>query len=228
VQIDNIPEAEAVFFVWLNQYSGVQIKTPTKTMVIDPVDVKPKDFPEIDAVLITHEHYDHLDPPLVAAIQAASNCQVIADAASAKKLQNTIPTNKLQQAQPGAEIKIGDVTIKAQKSQHPAKSPVTYIITSEDNLKIYHTSDSHPFPELAVMAQKEQFDLVFCTVGIAPNATPQTGFEIAWLTKPPLVVPYHGSAQNQIKFAELIKRDLKKTQCLIPQQNKIYQLSKTK
>jgi len=228
VQIENIPEAEAVFFVWLNQYSGIQIKTPTKSLVIDPVDVKPKDFPEIDAMLITHEHYDHLDPPLVAAIQAASNCQVIADAASAKKLQNTIPPNKLQQSQPGTEIKIGDVTIKAQKSQHPAKAPVTYIITSEDNLKIYHTSDSHPFPELAVMAQKEQFDLVFCTVGIAPNATPQTGFEIAWLTKPPLVVPYHGSAQNQTKFAELIKRDLKKTQCLIPQQNKIYQLSKTK
>jgi len=228
VQIENIPEAEAVFFVWLNQYSGIQIKTPTKSLVIDPVDVKPKDFPEIDAILITHEHYDHLDPPLVAAIQAASNCQVIADAASAKKLQNTIPPNKLQQSQPGTEIKIGDVTIKAQKSQHPAKAPVTYIITSEDNLKIYHTSDSHPFPELAVMAQKEQFDLVFCTVGIAPNATPQTGFEIAWLTKPPLVVPYHGSAQNQTKFAELIKRDLKKTQCLIPQQNKIYQLSKTK
>jgi len=83
VQIDNIPEAEAVFFVWLNQYSGVQIKTPTKTLVIDPVDVKSKDFPEIDAVLITHEHYDHLDPPLVAAIQAVSNCQVIAAPVSA-------------------------------------------------------------------------------------------------------------------------------------------------
>ncbi len=222
------PELNTLYFTWINQYSGALIKTPTKTLLIDPVDVKPKDYPQIDALLITHEHYDHLDPSLVAAIQATSDCPVIADAASAKKLQNTLPPNKIQQAQPGYETKIGGVTIKAQKSQHPAKAPVTYIVTSEDNLKIYHTSDSHPFPELALMAQREQFDMVFCTVGIAPNATPQTGFEIAWLTKPPLVVPYHGSKQNQTKFAELIKRDLKKTQCLIPEKNKIYQIAKTK
>lgn len=215
--------------MWINYYSGLLVKTPTKTLLIDPIDVKPKDYPEIDAILITHEHYDHFDPTLVAGIQAASDCPVIADATSAKKLQNTIPPNKIQQSQPGSEIKIGSVTIKAQKSQHPAaKTPITYIITSEDNLKIYHTSDSHPFPELALMAQREQFDVVFCTVGIAPNASPQTGFEIAWLTKPPLAVPYHGSIQNQKRFAELIKRDLKKTQCLIPEKNKIYQIAKTK
>jgi hypothetical protein len=27
--------------VWFNQYSGILLKTPTKTFAIDPVDVKP-------------------------------------------------------------------------------------------------------------------------------------------------------------------------------------------
>jgi L-ascorbate metabolism protein UlaG (beta-lactamase superfamily) len=104
---------------------------------------------------------------------------------------------------------------------------VTYIVTSEDNLKIYHTADTLPFPELALMGQKEKFDTVFCTVGIAPNATPQTGFEIAWLTKPPLAIPYHtADLQSQEEFAEIIKKELPRTSCLIPEQNKIYQLLK--
>ncbi len=215
--------------MWFNQYSGVTIKTPTKTLVIDPVDVKAKDFPEVDAVLITHEHYDHLEVPLVAAIQNQTGCKVIADAASAKKLKDALPPGKLQIAKPGFETKIGAVTIKTEKSNHPAASPVTYIITSEDGLKTFHTSDSHPFPELALMAQKEKFDLVFCTVGIAPSASAQSGFEIAWLTKPHLAVPYHaGSTKNQAQFAQMLQKKLKKTQCLIPQQNKIYQITKQK
>ena len=227
MSIQKAPEANTLFFVWFNQYSGILLKTPSKTLVIDPVDIKPKSLTDVDAILITHEHYDHLDPPLITAIQKNTGCCVIADPASAKKLQITIPNDKLHEVKPGMEIKVGEVNVKAEKSTHPAKAPNTYIVTSEDGVKVYHTSDSAPFPELASIAEKEQFDLVFCTVGIAPRATPESGYEIAWLTKPPLAVPYHaGSVENQNRFAELIKKNLPKTTCLIPQQNKIYQVSK--
>ena len=225
--IENTPEKNAILFVWFNHYAGVLIKTPSKTIIVDPVDIRARSFPDVDAILITHEHYDHLDPQLIEEIQQTTNCSVIADSASAKKLQYVVPKEKLQEARPGMETKIGAVTVKAEKCNHPAQAPVTYIVTSEDNLKIYHTADTLPFPELALMGQKEKFDTVFCTVGIAPNATPQTGFEIAWLTKPPLAIPYHtADLQSQEEFAEIIKKELPRTSCLIPEQNKIYQLSK--
>jgi L-ascorbate metabolism protein UlaG (beta-lactamase superfamily) len=227
LSIQKTPEADTIYFVWLNQYSGLLIKTPTKTLIIDPTEVKAKDLPNLDAILITHEHYDHLDQPLIAVLQAQNNCPVIADAASTKKLQLTIPHDKLHPIKVGQQTKIGQVTLKAEKCNHNAQAPVTYIITSEDGVKLYHTADSLPFPELALMAQREQFDVVFCTVGIAPHATPQTGFEIARLTKPPLVVPYHtATTQSQTQFAQLLKAKLPKTACLIPQQNRIYQVSK--
>ena len=228
MSIQKTPEPNTIFFTWFNQYSGILLKTPSKTIVIDPVDIKVKNLTTVDAILITHEHYDHLDLQLVTAIQKATGCIVIADPASTKKLLNTlIPLDKLQEITVGAETKIGAVTIKAQQSNHNAQSPNTYIITSEDNLKVYHTADSLPFPELGLMGQEEQFDIVFCTVGGAPGASPQSGFEIAWLTKPALAVPYHtATVESQKEFAELIKKDLRKTACLIPQQNKIYQVSK--
>jgi L-ascorbate metabolism protein UlaG (beta-lactamase superfamily) len=229
MSIQKIPEKNTVFFVWLNQYSGIMLKTPSKTLAIDPVDVKPKSLQGLDAILITHEHYDHLDPRLIIEIQKATDCLIIADVASAKKLQYAIPVEKLKEIKPGAETKIGEVSIKAEKCNHNAQAPVTYIITSEDELKVYHTADSLPFPELATMGQKEKFDVVFCTVGIAPGASPQSGFEIARLTKPQVAVPYHtGSTASQTEFAELLKKELPRTACLIPQQNKIYQISKRK
>ena len=229
MSIQKVPEENTVFFAWLNQYAGVLLKTPSKTLAIDPVDVKPKSLQGVDAILITHEHYDHLDPRLITEIQKATNCIVIADSASTKKLQFTLPADKLQEAKPGAEFKIGDVSVKAEKCNHNAQAPVTYIVTSEDEVKVYHTADSLPFPELAVMGQKEKFDVVFCTVGIAPGSTPQTGFEIARLTKPQVAVPYHtASTASQTEFAQLLKNELPRTACLIPEQNKIYQVSKRK
>lgn len=227
MSIQKTPEKNSIFFMWLNNYAGILLKTPTKTFAIDPVDVKAKNLHNVDAILITHEHYDHLDPPLVADIQKATGCTVIADAASTKKLKLALPNDKLIEIKLGMEIKVGEVSVKAEKSNHPAQAPVTYIITSEDNVKVYHTADSLPFPELAKMSQKENFDLVFCTVGIAPGASPQSGFEIAWLTKPQIAVPYHtATVASQKEFEELLKKELPRTACLIPQQNKIYQVSK--
>ena len=227
MSIQNTPEPNTIFFTWFNQYSGILLKTPSKTIVIDPVDIKVKNFPVVDVILITHEHYDHLDSSLVNSIQKATGCCVIADPTSTKKLQIALPNDVLHEIKPGMETKIGSVTIKAEKSNHNAQTPNTYIITSEDRVKVYHTSDSLPFPELGLMGQKEQFDIVFCTVGAAPGATPQTGFEIAWLTKPGLAVPYHsGNVGNQNRFADLVKKDLRRSACLIPEQGKIYQVSK--
>jgi L-ascorbate metabolism protein UlaG (beta-lactamase superfamily) len=227
--IEKKPEKNAILFVWFNHYSGILIKTPSKTLVVDPVDIRSRSFPNVDAVLITHEHYDHLDPRLIAEIQKASDCTIIADPVSTQRLRHVIPPMKLQQIRPTEEIKVGEVSVKAEKCNHPASNPVTFIITSEDDVKVFHTADSLPFPELLALGEKEKFDVVFCTVGIAPGASPEKGFEIAKLTKPQLAVPYHtNSAAYQQRFAEILKKEMPRTACLIPELNKIYEVSKRK
>jgi L-ascorbate metabolism protein UlaG (beta-lactamase superfamily) len=227
--VEKTPEKNAILFVWFNHYAGVLIKTPSKTLVVDPVDIRARSFPNADAVLITHEHYDHLDPRLITEIQKTTGCTIIADPASTQRLKHAIPPQKLQQIRPSEEIKVGEVSVKAEKCNHPAVAPVTYIITSEDGVKVFHTADSLPYPELAAIGEKEKFDVVFCTVGIASGTSPETGFEIARLTKPQVAVPYHtNSTAYQQHFAEILKEKLPRTACLIPELNKIYQVSKRK
>lgn len=225
--IMTVPERNKVMFVWFNKYAGVTVRTPSKTIVIDPVDVKPKIFTDVNAILITHEHYDHFDPHIISEIHKLSDCLIVADSTSARRLRSMIKSEKLVEAQVGLEIKIDDVAIRAEKCNHPpALSPVTYIITSEDGVKIFHTADSLPFPEMAKLGEKERFDLVFCTVGIAPGASPETGFEIARLTKPRTAVPYHTSSTADLKrFSELVKR-VPGVNCLIPEIGKVYQVAR--
>jgi L-ascorbate metabolism protein UlaG (beta-lactamase superfamily) len=228
MSIGKTPSKKEILFVWFNRYAGVTVKTPSKTLVIDPVDVKARDFKTADAILITHEHYDHLDQSLVSELQKLTDCTVIADPTSTKKLRNSIPSEKLQETRPGSEVNVGEVSVKTEMCNHPpAATPVSFIITSEDGLKVFHTADSLPFPEMATISEREKLDVVFCTVGIAPGTSPQTGVEIAKLTKPKVAVPYHtGSQEEQRKFAELLKKELPKTTCLVPETGKIYQVSK--
>jgi L-ascorbate metabolism protein UlaG (beta-lactamase superfamily) len=151
---------------------------------------------------------------------------VVADLTSVKRLLNVIPSEKLHEIQPGSEVKVGEVSVKAEKCNHPAATPVSFIITSEDGIKIFHTADSLPFPDMATIGEREKLDVVFCTVGmIAPGASPETGFEIVRLTKPKVAVPYHtGSLTDLKKFAELLKREMPNVTCLIPEVGKIYQV----
>ena len=228
MSIEKIPEKNEIYFVWLNRYAGVTIKTPSKTIAIDPVDVKPRDFRNVDAILITHEHYDHLDQSLISDIYKETKCMVVADRTSAKRLRNRIPSEKLTEVQSGSEVKIGEVLVKTESCNHPpAATPVSFIVTSDDGVKVFHTADSLPFPEMAKISEKEKIDVVFCTIVIAPGTSPETGVDIARLTKPKVAVPYHtGSSVDQKKFAELLKNELPKITCLIPEIGKIYQVSK--
>ena len=230
VSIGKSPSKNEVFFVWLNRYAGVTLKTPSKTLVIDPVDVKPRDFKNVDAVLITHEHYDHLDPSLVSELQKLTQCTVVADPTSVKKLRHLIPGDKLVEASLGSDVSFDSVSVRVESSNHPpASTPVSFVITSEDGIKVFHTADSLPFAEMAVVGEREKLDVVFCTVGIAPGASPEVGVEIARLTRPKVAVPYHtGSVGDQRRFAELLKRDLPRVTCLVPEVGKIYQVSKRK
>ena len=225
--IQETPEKNTVMFVWFNNYAGILLKTPSKTLVIDPVDVKPRSLQNTDAILVTHEHYDHLDQRLIAETCKSAKCRIIADPTSARSLRTTIPPEKIEEIRPGTETKIGEVTVKAEKCQHPAAQPVTFVITSEDGVKIFHTADSLPFPEMIAIGEREKLDVAFCTVGIAPGASPETGYEIARLTKPHVAVPYHtNSPDSQKKFAQILKTQMPRTACLIPEQNKIYQVTK--
>ena len=228
MSIKKSPTKNEILFVWFNRYAGVTIKTPSKTLLVDPVDVRPRDFKNVDAILITHEHYDHLDQLLVAEIHKLTGCMILADPTSAKRLRNTISSENLVEVQPSSEVKVGSVSVKGEKCSHPAATPVSFVITSEDGVKVYHTADSLPFPEMAAIGEKEKLDVVFCTVGaIAPGASPETGCDIARLTKPKVAVPYHtGSSADLKKFAEILKKDMPKVTCIVPEVGKIYQVTK--
>lgn len=218
-----VPKKGEISFVWFNPYSGVTIRTPTKTLIIDPADTDPKIFKVVDAVLITHEHGDHLDLPVVKDIHNRTQCLVIADSTSVRKLKGIVAPDKLFEVRVGSEIKLNNVMVTAESCKHPAATPVTFLITSEDGVKVYHTADSLPFPEMKRIGEKHAPDIVFCTVGRpAPGASPKTGVEIVKMVKPKVAIPYHAPTAERNGFAELLSREAPQVRCMVVEPGEPY------
>ena len=205
-----------IAFLRFNRFSGVTIKTPSKTLVFDPANVEPNIFKKVDALLITHEHPDHLDASIVRDIHERTQCLVIADPTSARMLRSVVSPDKLREIQVGSELEIDGVAVRAEGFNHPAATPVSFFVTTEDGIKIYHTGDSLPFPEMKRIGEQSPPDIVFCTVGIpAPGASPETGVEIVKMVRPKVAVPYHAPKDDSTRFAEVLSKEAPEVRCII-------------
>jgi L-ascorbate metabolism protein UlaG (beta-lactamase superfamily) len=212
-----------VAFLWFNNYSGVYLKTAGKTLVFDPADVDPRIFKSADILLITHEHFDHFEENLVKEIYRRTQCAVLADSTSARRLRDALPANKLHEMRIGKEIKLGNITVRAEAYKHPAATPVSYFITSEDGVKVYYTGDSLPCPDMKQVGERSPPDIVFCTVGPpAPGASPKTGLEIVKMVKPKMAIPYHAPAADRKKFVEIVSKETPNVKCLDIERDKPY------
>mgnify|MGYP000005726865 CR=1 FL=1 len=226
LSIESAPERGKVSILWFNDYAGLSIRTPNYSLVVDPVDVDAGAFTQVDALLITHEHYDHLDTSLVSEIQGKTGCLVAADPTSHRMLSGVIPSDKLVRVEPGMDFEVGDVRVHVERSHHPpASTPVVYLITTEDGVCVFHTSDSLPYEGMRQIGERFKPDITFCTVGIAPGTSPKTGVEIAKLVRPKVAIPYHTMGTSALRsFADLLAREAPEIRCLVIERNKVYTL----
>jgi len=185
----------------VNSYTGVEIRSPHVGILVDPVDADTDKISNIDAILITHDHIHHLDESIVSDIQSNRGCKVIADSASFGRLSAVIPSNKLEEAHIKDEFQLKDASIVAEKSSHPAAEPLTYVITSEDGVSVFHSSDSAPFNEMADIGRRHQIDICLCSIGLDSGLSPKSGAMIARLIRPKVAVPYHGEKMKEFASA---------------------------
>lgn len=171
-----------------------------KAIQIDPVADKDKgvrydDKGKAAAILITHDHYDHLD---LNAVKQLSDVQteIIANHDSYKQLGRGKALSVGDTCTLACGVKVEAVaaynTTPGHLQFHPQGRDNGYILTIE-NLRIYIAADTEVIPE---MKEIKNIDIAFLPCNQPYTMTPAQLIEAARIIHPHILYPYHYSETN--------------------------------
>ncbi|MFC7876542.1 MBL fold metallo-hydrolase [Isoptericola sp. NPDC057391] len=140
-------------------HAGVRLERDDRTLVIDPgTFTDPRILDGADAVLVTHEHADHVDVPLVAAaLAAAGGPGLWAPAPVVEQLAGAgAPADRLRAVDGGDELTAAGFAVRALGHVHatihpdiPPPANVAYLVDGA----VLHPGDSFTPPPAGVAVE---------------------------------------------------------------------------
>ena len=171
------------------EYKGLEIYIDPVTKVADTT-IDYKEMPKADYILITHEHWDHLDSVAVQELSKPGT-QIILNGASKKILGEGTVIGNNQTMDLKDNIILESVpaynTTPGREKFHPKGNGNGYILNF-DGTRIYIAGDTEDIPE---MAQIKDIDLAFLPVNQPYTMTVDQAEKAALTIRPKILIPYH-------------------------------------
>ena len=182
--------------ITLIKHGTLAISYKGKWIQVDPVTEHgkhtdyPAEFPLADAILITHEHGDHLDKAAIDTLMKEDTRLVLNQKSWDKIGEGAIMENGDRGSLPGRVI-IEAVpaynTTEGREQFHPKGNGNGYVL-SMDGFRIYIAGDTEVIPE---MSEIQDIDVAFLPVNQPYTMTVDQCVEAAGILSPKVLIPYH-------------------------------------
>ncbi len=192
-------------------HGSLMMKFDRKIIHVDPFS-KLTDYtklPKADAVLITHEHQDHLDPGALQAIRTKETT-IVLNAASTEKVPGGI-TMKNGDVRQVLGIMVEAVPAynlvhKRENGQpyHPKGQGNGYVLTF-GSTRVYIAGDTENTPEMKAL---RNIDYAFLPMNLPYTMAPEMVADAAKAFKPRVLYPYHFGDTDTAGLIELLKNDI--------------------
>lgn len=170
------------------RHAGFMISTKGKNIYVDPFEIKSGE--RADVILITHDHFDHLDIPSIERI-ADENTIIVASFGCAKKLKGY----NVKEVREGDKISINDIKIEVvaaynvDKPFHKRGVGLGYIIEIEKT-RIYHAGDTDRIPEM----KEIEAHIALLPIGGTYTMDVDEASQAAVDINPDIIIPMHYNA----------------------------------
>ena len=193
-------------------HASIRIEFDGKEIEIDPVSkigdrvIDYKAFPKADYILVTHEHYDHLDTAAIRTL-TKKETQLITNRHCADLLgYGTVMAN-------GDRLTLNDeMTLEAVPAYNTSEGHLQFhpkgrdngFILNLDGLRIYIAGDTEDIPE---MADVKDIDVAFLPCNQPYTMTTEQLVHAAKTIKPKTLFPYHYGQTDLSGIAGALKAD---------------------
>jgi len=177
-----------------------------KTIYVDPVgnpSGTPVDYsklPKADIILVTHEHFDHLDPKAISTLRKEQTKIILTKACAEKVSGGTVMKNGDTLTVQGIKIEAVPAYNIVQKF-HPKGVGNGYILNF-DKTRVYVAGDTENTPE---MKQLKNMDVAFLPMNLPYTMTPEMVADAAKAFQPKILYPYHYGQTDPNKLIDLLK-----------------------
>jgi len=173
-----------------------------KSYYVDPAQLSVDGrLAKADAIFITHEHGDHLDPKMVELLRKPETV-IITNARCAEKLGNgTVMKN-------GDTRKVLDVTVEAvpayniERTQFHPKGRDNGFVINFGGKRVYFAGDTEATPEMKAL---KEIDVAFLPINLPYTMPPKDAADAARAFRPKILVPYHQGQSNPQEVADALK-----------------------
>ena len=179
-----------------------------KTIYLDPWKLSSEPH-DADLVLVSHPHFDHLDPADIAKV-AGPQTEVVTVADCAAKLKEAGFSGTVRIVKPGEKVEARGISIEVvpayntDKNFHLKESGWAGFIVELDGVRLYHAGDTDFIPEM----KEIKTDVALLPVSGTYVMTAEQAAEAAKAINPKVAVPMHygsivGTAADAERFREL-------------------------
>lgn len=180
--------------------SSFRIRSGDLVIYVDPHRLTEAD--KADLVLITHEHFDHLDSTAIAAIQT-DDTVVIANGPCAQRVKGRGKVVAMKEGDTVTEKGVQIRAVAGYNSFHPRGFNVGFVFTVAGK-NIYHAGDTDRVPEMAALGP---IDVALIPIGGTYTMDEKEAAEATEDIRPKVAVPMHygyATGGDPRKFASLV------------------------
>lgn len=184
--------------VTLFKHASLSVQYDSTMIYVDPVTkfdgltIDYSTMPKADFILITHEHYDHLDPVAIGEL-STPDTRIILNETSEKQLGHGEVMENDSTMKLTPDIMLESVpaynTTPGREKFHPKGNGNGYILDI-DGTRIYIAGDTEDIPE---MSRIKDIDLAFLPVNQPYTMTIHQAEKAALTIRPKTLIPYHYS-----------------------------------
>jgi L-ascorbate metabolism protein UlaG (beta-lactamase superfamily) len=206
--------------------SALAVKTCRHRFLIDPAEYfslqDVKSVSELDAILITHEHYDHFDASSTVKMQEATGAMIVCNPGAYGPLKDRVAAEKLMLLEPDKTAQVKGAKITAIGAVHPGNKPIMFIV-EVDEVSFFHGSDSGYTS--AIERYGGGAKLAFVPVGKpSPTASVQDAVKMVRALGCNTAIPIHGSEEEASGFRERLQKESPNVRVIVPEPLKIYKV----